>query len=217
MIRIVPTVTVRCFPNNKLWVTRDIKVLLNEKKRAFRDGDREQMRRVQREVKERIQQGKDSYRRKLEHKLQQNNLKDVWSGMKSIAGYKPSGSQTIGGGIERANELNLFFNRFDLCCAVENILPGASSEVGASQLGRPQYVRLQDSVSSTGAPQGTVLSPSLFTLYTSEFQFRSDSRHLQKLADDSAIVGCVSEGKEEEYRCLVDSFVECCAHQLHQD
>ena len=110
---VVPTVTVRCFPNNKPWVTRDIKVLLNEKKRAFRDRDREQMRRVQRKLKERIQQGKDSYRMKLERKLQQNNLKDVWSGMRSITGYKPSGSQTIGGGTERANELNLFFNRFD--------------------------------------------------------------------------------------------------------
>lgn len=100
-------------PINKPWVFDDIKVLLNEKKRAFRDGDREQMRRVQRELKERIQQGKDSYRRKLEHKLQQSNLKDVWSGMRSITGYKPSGSQTIGGGTQRANELNLFFNRFD--------------------------------------------------------------------------------------------------------
>ena len=77
MDSVFPTVTVRCFPNNKLWVTRDIKVLLNEKKRAFRDGYREQIGRVQRELKKRIQQGKDSYRRKLEHNLQQNSLKDV--------------------------------------------------------------------------------------------------------------------------------------------
>ena len=69
----------------------------HEKKRAFRDGDREQMRRVQGELKERIQQGKDSYRRKLEHKLQQNNLQEVWNGMRSITGYKPPGSQTTGG------------------------------------------------------------------------------------------------------------------------
>ena len=42
--------------------------------------------------------------------------------------------------------------------------------------GRPQYVRLQNIVSdtivsSTGAPQGMVLSPFLFTLYISDFSF----------------------------------------------
>ena len=58
---------------------------------------------------------------------------------------------------------------------------------------QPQYVRVQDGVSDTvvrspGAPQGT--PPFLFTLYTSDFQFLSETCHLQKFADDSAIVGC---------------------------
>ncbi|KAI3360753.1 hypothetical protein L3Q82_012990 [Scortum barcoo] len=58
---------------------------------------------------------------------------------------------------------------------------------------RPQFVRLQDCVSdvvvcSTGAPQGTVLSPFLFTLYTSDFTYSTDSCHLQKFSDDTAIV-----------------------------
>ncbi|KAI4882171.1 hypothetical protein NFI96_021733, partial [Prochilodus magdalenae] len=46
--------------------------------------------------------------------------------------------------------------------------------------GRPQYVRLKDCtsetvVSCTGAPQGTVLSPFLFTLYTSDFRYNSET------------------------------------------
>ncbi|TWW63644.1 hypothetical protein D4764_03G0006520 [Takifugu flavidus] len=45
--------------------------------------------------------------------------------------------------------------------------------------GRPQYVGLKDItsdtvVSSTGAPQGTVLAPLLVTLYTSDFCYNSE-------------------------------------------
>ncbi|KAK0141888.1 hypothetical protein N1851_020433 [Merluccius polli] len=58
-------------------------------------------------------------------------------------------------------------------------------------------------VSNTGgAPQG-ILSPSLFTLYTSDLTYQvTKSCHLQKFSDDSAIVGCIGEGKEAEYRCV---------------
>ncbi|XP_030581547.1 uncharacterized protein LOC115777725 [Archocentrus centrarchus] len=37
---IVPTRIVKCYPNNKPWVTKDIKALLNNKKKAFRAGNR---------------------------------------------------------------------------------------------------------------------------------------------------------------------------------
>ncbi|KAI3352719.1 hypothetical protein L3Q82_020175 [Scortum barcoo] len=81
--------------------------------------------------------------------------------------------------------------------------------------GRPQYVGLKDItsdtvVSSTGAPQGTVLAPLLFTLYTSDFCYNSELCHIQKYADDTAIIGCIRDDREEEYqetgrglRCMV--------------
>lgn len=77
---------------------------------------------------------------------------------------------------------------------------------------RPQYVRMKDImsdtvVSSTGAPQGTVLAPILFTLYTSDFCYNSELCHIQKYADDTAIVGCIRGDREEEYRSLVGDFV----------
>ena len=63
-------------------------------------------------------------------------------------------------------------------------------------------------VSDIGAPQGTVPSPFLFTLHTTDLQYNSESCHLQKFSDDSAVVGCISGGDEGEYRTLVDNFVE---------
>ena len=62
-------------------------------------------------------------------------------------------------------------------------------------------------VSSTGATQGTVLSSYLFTLYTSDFLYNSESCHLQKYSDDSAAVWCISDGQEAQYRELVDHFL----------
>jgi len=59
---------------------------------------------------------------------------------------------------------------------------------------------------STGAPQGTVLAPFLFTLYTSDFRYNSKSCHIQKYSKDTAVVACVHGGQEKEYRDLVESF-----------
>ena len=78
---------------------------------------------------------------------------------------------------------------------------------------RPQHVRARDCVSdmvfcSTGTPQGTVLVPFLVTLYTADFMYRTDSCHLQKFSDDSAIVGLITEEDEWEYRGLTQDFVD---------
>ena len=39
----IPTKEVRCYPDNKPWLTSDLRALLNEKKRAFRSGDGAQL------------------------------------------------------------------------------------------------------------------------------------------------------------------------------
>ena len=77
---------------------------------------------------------------------------------------------------------------------------------------KPQYVRLQNGLSdvvmsNTGAPQGTVLSPFLYTIYTSDFTFNSGTCHLQKFSDDSFIMGCISDDREDEYRGVVEGVV----------
>ena len=64
-------------------------------------------------------------------------------------------------------------------------------------------------VSNTGAPQGTVLSPLPFTLYTTDFSYQTESCQPQKFPDDSTVVGCISK-EEAEYRAVVDNFITRC-------
>lgn len=46
------------------------------------------MRRVQKELKVRMRENNEAHRMKLEGRLQQNNAKEVWAGMKQITGFK---------------------------------------------------------------------------------------------------------------------------------
>ncbi|KAI4872034.1 hypothetical protein NFI96_006517 [Prochilodus magdalenae] len=415
----VPVKTVRCFANNKPWKTSSVKGLLNKKKRAFKDNNQEELRSTQRELKVHLREAKESYRRKVEQKLRENNMREVWSGMKTITGYmqrtdsatdapdtsvsdcldintsptpsvihaplpqadssdntapvppfsdlvssdltcstteahtspllhtftadqvrgelrrfhteKAAGPDRVcprllkscaaelGAPLQhifnlslrlgrvptlwktsclvpvpkkgRPTELNdfrpvaltshvmktlechllrpqvqhamdplqfayrkkvgvedamlYFLHRahshldkggsavrvmfFDFSSAFNTIQPlRLKDKLARMQVdphlvswitdyltGRPQYVRLKDCtsetvVSSTGAPQGTVLSSFLFTLYTSDFRYNSETCHMQKFSDDTAIVACVRGGQEVEYRNLVEDFVAWC-------
>ncbi|MED6285369.1 hypothetical protein CHARACLAT_028611, partial [Characodon lateralis] len=51
------------------------------------------------------------YKKKLESKLQQNNIRDMWSGMKKITGFKQMDDR-IDGYLDRAHELNILCYRF---------------------------------------------------------------------------------------------------------
>ncbi len=64
MDNVVLDLTVTCFPNNKPWIIRDIKALLNGKMRAFWTGDMDELRLIQREFRIKIKKGTDTYRRK---------------------------------------------------------------------------------------------------------------------------------------------------------
>ena len=81
---------------------------------------------------------------------------------------------------------------------------------------RPQYVRFKSSISNTitvntGAPQGCVLSASLFTLYTSDINANDNDCVIVKYADDTIIAGLLTDGASElRYKQEVDKFVAWC-------
>lgn len=59
----------------------DIKGLLNQKNRAFDDGYELELKREQRELRVQLREAKEQYKRKLEQKLLNSSMKEVWDGI----------------------------------------------------------------------------------------------------------------------------------------
>ncbi len=81
--------------------------------------------------------------------------------------------------------------------------------------GRSQVVRMGNNTSSplilnTGAPQGCVLSPLLYSLYTHDCTATHSSNVIVKFADDTTVIGLITDNDETAYREEVSTLTKWC-------
>uniref|UniRef100_A0AAR2LPB5 Reverse transcriptase domain-containing protein n=1 Tax=Pygocentrus nattereri TaxID=42514 RepID=A0AAR2LPB5_PYGNA len=81
--------------------------------------------------------------------------------------------------------------------------------------GRPQSVRISNRTSASittyiGTPQGCVLSPILYTLFTHDCVASHKDNIILKFADDTAVIGRITGGDEAAYRREVTRLVSWC-------
>ncbi len=104
----------------------------------------------------------------------------------------------------------------DYSSAFNTIVP-ATLVVKLQTLGlnRSQVVRMGNNTSSpltlnTGAPQGCVLSPLLYSLYTHDCTATHSSNVIVKFADDTTGIGLITDNDETAYREEVSTLTKWC-------
>ena len=114
---IVPQKRIKLFPNNKPWLTKDMRqVILDKKKLRSNNYSPQSLGLVNKEIKKKVRESKKAYKSKIEESFKANDMCSVWQGLKKVSGYDcVKSSVNLGQENERqyVNELNKFYARFD--------------------------------------------------------------------------------------------------------
>lgn len=98
---------IKSYPNNKPWMTREVKLCLRDRDSAFRSGNVE--------LKRSIKEAKAAYRQKIEGHFSNGDPQRVWQCIQQLANNKSSTSPDNSSTSDSlAEEVNHFFTRFDV-------------------------------------------------------------------------------------------------------
>ena len=112
---VVPTVTVRTYPNQKPWITGNICTELKGRAATFkvRDSNPEAFKKSCYALLRTIKQAKCQYRAKIESYYTGSDACRMWQGLQTVTYYKGNHSRELPSDTSLPDELNHFYDRFE--------------------------------------------------------------------------------------------------------
>ncbi len=168
---VVPTKTIRIYPNQKLCINSDVRSALSARTSAFKSGNTDDRKQASYDLRRSIKAAKQQYKNKVEEHFNNNNPRSMWQGINNITGFKGNKPATVNIAASLPDELNTFYARFeaDNIAHTESAAAAAAEEVSPLTLSVAdvtrsfKWVNIRKAVGPDGIP-GRVLKACAFQL-----------------------------------------------------
>ncbi len=135
------TMTVRTFPNQKPWVDRTIRAAVNKRTAAYNEallsGNMSEYKALCYALRRAVRAAKLRYRERIESHFQRNDSRCMWQGLATICAFGNKSSAEVRADPSLADELNIFYSRFE-CNGGSATLPISAS--GSSRQSSDNHV-----------------------------------------------------------------------------
>ncbi len=110
---VVPTKTIRIYPNQKPWINSDVRAALSAWTSAFISGNFDDRQQASYDLRKSIKATKRQYKNKVEEQFNTNNARSMWQGINNMTDCKGNKPATVNIAASLPDELNLFYARFE--------------------------------------------------------------------------------------------------------
>ncbi len=149
---VVPTKTIRIYPNQKPWINSNFRSALSARTSAFKSGNTDDRKQASYDLRRSIKAAKRQYKNKVEEHFNNNNPRSMWQGINNITGFKGNKPATVNIAASLPDELNTFYARFEADAHTESAPVAAAEEVSPLSLSSFKRVNIRKAVGPDGIP-----------------------------------------------------------------